>query len=71
MFTYDPMVENSRQKLNSKVKILKLLLRKEANRVSEKLKYLTGSVSFYKFSHKEVHFDLFSHDKTCQTSNLT
>lgn len=49
------MEENSKLKLNFKVKIFKKLLKKGASKVSVNLKSLTDSVSFYKFLHKEVH----------------
>lgn len=54
MFISGLMEESFRHKLNLKVKIFKLLLKKEESKVSIKLKSLIGSVSFCKFSHKEV-----------------
>ena len=56
MFISGLMEESFRHKLNLKVKIFKLSLKKEESKVSVKLKSLIGSVSFYKFSHKEVIF---------------
>lgn len=50
------MVESSKHKLNLKVKILKLLQKKEENKHSVNWKSLIGSVSFYRSSLKEVMF---------------
>lgn len=54
------MEDSFRHKLNLKVKILKLLLKKEESKVSVKLKSLIGSVSFCKYSPKEVIFLIYS-----------
>lgn len=55
MFISNQTEENSKLKLNFKVKIFKKSLKKGASKVSVNLKFLTDSVSFYKFLHKEVH----------------
>ena len=54
------MEESFKHKHNSKVKILKLLLKKEESKVSVNSKFLIGSVSFCKFLHKEVAFLFYS-----------
>lgn len=69
IFISNQMEASSKHKLSFRVKIFKPSLKKEESKVSVNLKSLTDSVSFYKFSRKEVLFYLFSNDQIGTTSN--